>query len=237
MGRENSRLKRRYVGLLVALILNGETLNGIEQKPHCGIRLVIYRFIAEPGTEIAYAGRKFTVGASGIVELLAEKAQTKYRVGSRERDIAGEADEFGIVTIKVMLNLIAGVPEDLAEIILDAAREYQVDARLLVAVARRESDFRRDAVSPVGARGVMQLMPATAAWLGVRDPFDPRQNIMGGAKYLGMLQEMFEGDLALTLAAYNAGPGNVRKYRGIPPFGETRAYVAAIRQEYESAVN
>jgi soluble lytic murein transglycosylase-like protein len=124
-----------------------------------------------------------------------------------------------------------GVPDDLAPIITDAAQRYELDERLLVAVARRESDFRRRLVSSAGARGVMQLMPETAATLGVRNCFNPRQNIFGGAKYLKQLEDMFDGDLDMMLAAYNAGPAAVRKYGGVPPYRETRAYVKSIRHE------
>lgn len=129
-----------------------------------------------------------------------------------------------------------GAPPELASILHDAARRYSIDPRLLIAVARQESRFRPDAVSPAGARGVMQLMPATAAWLGVKNAFDPRQNICGGAKYLKMLLDTFNGDISLSLAAYNAGPGAVKKYRGSPPYRETMKYVAAIRRDYESAI-
>lgn len=127
-----------------------------------------------------------------------------------------------------------GVPADLARIFEEAAQRYEIDVRILVAVARRESDFRRTEVSPVGARGVMQLMPETAELVGVRDSFDARQNIFGGARYLKMLDEMFDGDLDLMLAAYNAGPGAVRKHGGIPPYSETRAYVESIRSELDA---
>ncbi|HEU4520415.1 MAG TPA: lytic transglycosylase domain-containing protein [Thermoanaerobaculia bacterium] len=127
------------------------------------------------------------------------------------------------------------VPAELVAIIREAAQKYGVEERLLVAVARRESNFRAKAVSPVGARGVMQLMPATAKWLGVRDAFDPRENIFAGARYLKMLQKMFEGDLDLVLAAYNAGPTTVRRHRGVPSYRETQAYVKAIRSELEAA--
>ncbi|HEY3054960.1 MAG TPA: lytic transglycosylase domain-containing protein [Thermoanaerobaculia bacterium] len=126
------------------------------------------------------------------------------------------------------------MPRDLAQIFEEAAQRYEIDVRLLVAVARRESDFHRTEVSPVGARGVMQLMPETAELVGVRDSFDARQNIFGGARYLKMLDEMFDGDVDLMLAAYNAGPGAVRKHGGIPPYRETRAYVTSIRNELDS---
>jgi len=111
----------------------------------------------------------------------------------------------------------------------EAARAYGVDARLIAAVARRESAFNPNAVSRVGACGLMQLMPATARVLGISDIFDARQNIFGGTQYLKQLLDTYNGDIDRTLAAYNAGPGAVDKYNGVPPYAETKAYVAAIR--------
>jgi soluble lytic murein transglycosylase-like protein len=127
-------------------------------------------------------------------------------------------------------------PAHLAAAIQDAARTHGVDPRLVTAIARRESAFNPHAVSSVGAQGVMQLMPSTARFLGVKDTFDARQNIFGGARYLRTLLDTFNGDLDLALAAYNAGPGAVAKYRGVPPYRETRAYVAAVRASYESSL-
>lgn len=127
-------------------------------------------------------------------------------------------------------------PGEIAAAIEEASRKHGVDPRLVAAVARRESAFNPRAVSPVGAAGVMQLMPATARFLGVNDVFDARQNIHGGTRYLRTLLDTFEGDLDLALAAYNAGPGAVAKYRGIPPYRETRAYVAAVRASYEKSL-
>ena len=115
----------------------------------------------------------------------------------------------------------------------EAAKTYGVDPRLIAAVARRESAFNPNAVSRVGACGLMQLMPATARVLGISDIFDVRQNIFGGAQYLRQLLDAYNGDLDRTLAAYNAGPGAVDKYNGVPPFAETRAYVASIRASLE----
>ena len=109
----------------------------------------------------------------------------------------------------------------------EAARRAELSPRLIEAVARQESGFRHQAVSSAGAVGVMQLMPATAAELGV-DRFDLSQNINGGAAYLRRMLDSFGGDLPLALAAYNAGPGAVRRFGGVPPFVETRAYVSAI---------
>lgn len=128
------------------------------------------------------------------------------------------------------------VPAHLSASIHEAARMHGVDPRLVAAVARRESAFNHRAVSHVGASGVMQLMPATAKFLGVMDVFDARQNIFGGTRYLRTLLDTFHGDLDLTLAAYNAGPGAVARHGGVPPYRETRAYVAAVRATYEQSL-
>lgn len=118
------------------------------------------------------------------------------------------------------------------EAILAAARRYNLDPNLLRAIAHQESRFNPRAVSRAGAQGLFQLMPGTAADLGVTDPFDPTQSAMGGAKYLGLQMRRFGGDLDRALAAYNAGPGNVRKYGGVPPFRETQDYVRKIKSRY-----
>lgn len=114
------------------------------------------------------------------------------------------------------------------DIFLKAAQTYQIPVNLVKAVAKTESNFNPNAVSCCGAQGVMQLMPSTAAGLGVTDPFDAEQNIMGGAKYLSQMMDRYDGDVRLTLAAYNAGAGNVAKYGGVPPFKETQAYVERV---------
>ncbi len=117
---------------------------------------------------------------------------------------------------------------DLEDIFRRASEQYNVPENLLKAVAKAESGFDADAVSRCGAQGIMQLMPSTAASLGVQNSFDPEQNIMGGAKYLSWMLERYNGDTELALAAYNAGSGNVAKYGGVPPFKETRSYVAKV---------
>jgi soluble lytic murein transglycosylase-like protein len=128
-----------------------------------------------------------------------------------------------------MSNFIPLRPEDAyEELIQEAAEVHGIDAALIRAVMRTESAFNPAAVSPVGAMGLMQLMPALAKEMGVADPFNPRDNVMGGAKYLAKLLETHNGNVKLALASYNAGPGNVRRYRGIPPFKETRNYVRKI---------
>ncbi len=115
----------------------------------------------------------------------------------------------------------------------EAAKTYNVNVKLLKSVAKAESSFRADAVSKAGAQGIMQLMPTTASGLGVTDSFDPKQNIMGGAKYLGALLDTFHGDASLAVAGYNAGGARVKQYNGIPPFSETRGYVVKVLGYYE----
>lgn len=119
------------------------------------------------------------------------------------------------------------LPAGLPALIQDASDRSQLSARLIEAVAWQESRMNQAAVSPKGARGVMQLRPGTAAALGV-DPKDLRGNLEGGAAYLAQLLQEFHGDIILSLAAYNAGPAAVRRWGGTPPYPETQAYVTAV---------
>jgi len=117
------------------------------------------------------------------------------------------------------------------------APRFDVDFRLALAIARAESNFDAMAVSPKNAQGLMQLIPDTASRFGVRNPFDPEQNVRGGLAYLRWLLERFEGDVALASAAYNAGEGAVDRYGGIPPYNETRNYVQRILNFYRAPMH
>lgn len=117
-------------------------------------------------------------------------------------------------------------------IIRNLSQKHGVDERLVKAVIHTESGFNQFARSPVGAQGLMQLMPATARRFNVSNAYDPQQNIEGGVKYLNWLLKRFKGDKSLVLAAYNAGEGNVDKYGGIPPFRETKDYVQRVMGRY-----
>lgn len=127
-----------------------------------------------------------------------------------------------------------GSKTDFDDIINQAAATYNIPAKLIKSVIQQESNFNVSAKSYAGASGLMQLMPATAKSLGVTNIFDPTQNIMAGSKYLSQMLTRYNGDMALSLAAYNAGPGNVDKYGGIPPFRETQNYVNKIMNSYLS---
>lgn len=139
---------------------------------------------------------------------------------------------FSTVLAGVQSNDVAGdktfASDDISKMLQFTAKKYGVDPKLVMAVAKVESNLSPDVVSSAGAVGVMQLMPETAQGLGVRNSKDPRENIDGGVRYLKQLIGTFDGDVTKAVAAYNAGPQAVKNYNGIPPYSETKAYVAKV---------
>jgi len=125
-------------------------------------------------------------------------------------------------------------PAEVVALVNSIAPKYGVDPALVLAVIQAESAFRTDAVSPKDAAGLMQLIPDTADRFGVGNVFDPKENITGGVKYLRWLLAYFQGDVTLALAGYNAGEGAVDRYKGVPPYEETRNYVRIIRRSYDA---
>ena len=167
----------------------------------------------------------------------AAKAQTNGMNGQGTSKVgaAASATKSSVpVNVGTGMKAVSDLPAadgDLATMVQEAARDQNVDARLVNAVAQAESGGDQSAVSPVGAIGVMQLMPDTAAGLGV-NPYDKKQHIEGGAKYLGEMLDTFGGDVKKAVAAYNAGPAAVKAYGGVPPYPETQAYVDRVLDLY-----
>jgi soluble lytic murein transglycosylase len=122
--------------------------------------------------------------------------------------------------------------KDYDDIIHKASKRYRVDVSLIKAVIKAESDFNQHAVSSKGAQGLMQLMPGTADAMDVGDPFDAKDNIHGGTRYLSLMLERFKNDTRLALAAYNAGPERVAEYRGVPPYQETKTFIDRVLNYY-----
>ncbi len=141
-----------------------------------------------------------------------------------------------LVAVPVATKELWLTPDDLHQLLAKAGSEHNVDEDLLASLVKAESGGQVRAKSRAGAQGLMQLMPGTAADLGVADSFAPEQNVRGGTAYLDTLLARYHDNIALALAAYNAGPAAVDKYRGIPPYRETRAYVARVIHEFNARV-
>jgi len=180
------------------------------------------------------------VGRDGrLVRVLTTTDSQKPLVNRERRASAPSVSEIALAAPKIpavqAIPVQANATQSIEALIEDAANRYQVDPLLVKSVMQAESNFNPSAVSPKGAQGLMQLIPATAQRFGVTDPFDSKQNIEGGVKYLRYLQNLFPSDLRLSLAAYNAGEGAVAKYGAVPPYPETVDYVQKVHQRYFNA--
>lgn len=193
---------------------------------------VVQRFFDQYGINIQVATNETVVDAIQPVS----SGPTDTAVSSESYDVSDAAagTSAGGTTSASQSGEGLECSAELDAIFDEAAEKYGVDAKFLKSIAKCESDFDPACVSHSGATGIMQLMPATAAELGVSDSYDPYQNIMGGAQYISELLDKYNGDTSLALAAYNAGSGNVAKYGGIPPFTETQNYVKKVLGYYNS---
>lgn len=142
-----------------------------------------------------------------------------------------EPIDFALLSRQVREEFFAGIP--FGDLIREKSEKYDVDPALVAAIIENESRFRPRAQSHVGARGLMQLMPRTGAWMGAKNLYDPEQNVDAGVRYLKYLEKRFNGNETKIIAAYNAGEGNVMRYGGIPPFRETRTYVKRVKRSYQ----
>ncbi len=183
----------------------------------------------------------FLVGVYGLISILFVAVPSLYA------DIYVYADSEGVLhftnvptspNYKIYIrekpdrSLNADVTRRYDQIITEAAERHGVSFSLLKAMIKIESDFNPRAISTAGAMGLMQIMPENIKRLKIKDPFDPRENIMGGTRYLKQMIDRFKGKLPLALAAYNAGPNTVERYQRIPPFTETENYVEAVMKYY-----
>jgi len=161
------------------------------------------------------------IDENGVMHFTNTPTSSKYKLFMRER--------------KIFISKLDSNQFD--PIISEASKKYAHEAPLIKAVIKAESDFDPNAMSHKGARGLMQIMPMNYRLLNVENPFDPQQNIDGGARYLREMMDRYNGKLNLSLAAYNAGPGAVDKYGGVPPYPETNEYIERVMKYYERYKN
>jgi soluble lytic murein transglycosylase-like protein len=171
-------------------------------------------------------------GQTGSFASLVQQAMRPRNSEMAPEDMAGEPTGAGAPSGPAMVP-----PAQIDGLVSANAAAWQVDPALVKAIIANESAFNANATSHTGAQGLMQLEPETAASLGVRNAYDPAQNIYGGTRYIRGLLDRFHGDMNLAVAAYNAGPGAVEKYGGVPPYAETQNYVGNVMESYRKYKN
>jgi soluble lytic murein transglycosylase-like protein len=183
-------------------------------------------FLAEDGP---------AAGGANFIDLAAQEIVSVERLPDPPPSAKPAAAAEGSATFEASATAgnSAAAHVSVSDLLARAGAQHNIDVELLASVVKAESGGRANAVSPAGARGLMQLMPGTAQQLGVEDAFRPEQNIAGGAAYLDALLTRYNNNLSLALAAYNAGPAAVDRYHGVPPFRETRVYVARVENEFK----
>ena len=196
----------------------------LAQSGGLGIGKALFDQLSEKITNRSTTGE----GSISIRKAILEQSTAKLK-----QTMPAEAETFSIQSAAMRATTAGSQPlydriKGFHHLVAAAAQKYALPMHLIYGVIAQESAGDPQAVSKVGAKGLMQLMDETASDLGVKDSFDPQQNVMGGAQYLREQLDRFDGDLKRALAAYNAGPGNVEKYQGIPPFSETRNYVTKV---------
>ncbi|MGD2149112.1 MAG: lytic transglycosylase domain-containing protein [Desulfobacterales bacterium] len=173
---------------------------------------VVYTFTAP-----VYADIYVYIDSGGVLHFTNVPTSSNYKIYIRE---------------KPSRSLNSGVTDRYDDLITEASKKHGVSFSLLKALIKIESDFNPRAISSAGAKGLMQIMPENIRALNIKDPFDPLENIMGGARYLKQLIKRFDGELPMALAAYNAGPNMVDRYKRIPPFEETENFVEKVMKYY-----
>lgn len=173
---------------------------------------VVYTFVAP-----VFADIYVYIDSGGVLHFTNVPTSSNYKIYIRE---------------KPQRSLNSGVTDRYDDLITEASKKHGVSFSLLKALIKIESDFNPRAISSAGAKGLMQIMPENVRALNIKDPFDPLENIMGGARYLKQLIKRFDGELPMALAAYNAGPNMVDRYRRIPPFEETENFVEKVMKYY-----
>jgi len=231
---------RRYVVLMMGAALSvggaSEALHGVQflvKKDLDSVRVM--RRAGETETLVADVQQSF---AANSLFKLARVLPDRY-VGHESRlfDDSWFAQKerpasFTLVTEEIQKQFFT-TSMPFGDLIFEKSAKYHVDPALVAAVMEQESRFRSRALSPRGARGLMQLMPRTGNWMGARNLYDPNENVDAGVKYLRYLHRRFDGDQKKIIAAYNAGEGTVKRYGGIPPYKETRNYVKKVMRNYE----